>query len=413
MPGLRPRRGAAVDDHRALPLGPAEGDLPRVVAGRAPVLLVRGLVLLVDDDQAQPGQRREHGAPRAQHHVGAPLADAPVLGDPLAGRQTGVPDGDALAQPRAQSAQELGGQGDLGHQHQASAAARAGRLDGLQVHLGLARAGDTVQQQGAPAGVERGGDRGGGRGLLLRRPGRDRGRGGIGAEPVEAGALGRLPRQLDEAGGGHAPQRGEGRARAAAELGRGQLSPARPQDVEDLAPAPAPARARRAGDQAGGRGRPGRRERPAAVRVPAQRALDAGRQHQAQAEGERSLVVAGHPAGQVQELRRERRRGHGAGQRRQAALVRRRAAREHHAEHPPRAQGAGHQRARARDRVERGGHGVVERPVEGARLDQQLDLRRGGPPRLGRGRRRGHPVVRPRRRRSGRPARRRRRCAPT
>ena len=330
------------------------------------------------------------------------------------GRQRGVPDRDALAQARAQAAQELGRQGDLGHQHQAPAAARPGRLDGLQVDLGLARAGDPVQQQRAPAGRR------------ARRRSRRRPR----PARRSAGAGRRAPggrRRTSRGRSARAPP-APARIRPAAAMRRsvGRVVPARRQSsaagsspppaaegVEDLALGGRSRRRRARGRRAAGR-RPagaarGSSRRPASRRsVPSTPGGSTRRRQRASGR----LVVARHPAGQVHELRRERRRGHDAGQRRQAALVRRRVAREHDAEHAPRAQGAGHERAGARGRVQGGGHGVVERPVEGARLDQQLDLRRGGGPRLGRAPHRGHPAVRPRRRRSGRPARRRRRCAP-
>ena len=58
-PALRPRRRAPVDGDRALQRRALRGDRPRVVAGIR-LLLVRGVVLLVDDDQPEIAHGREH-----------------------------------------------------------------------------------------------------------------------------------------------------------------------------------------------------------------------------------------------------------------------------------------------------------------------------------------------------------------
>ena len=120
-------------------------DLAGVVAGRA-VLLVGRVVLLVHDDQAEARHRGEDGAARAEHHVGLALAHAPVLDGPLGRGERRVPDRDAGPEAGAQAPEQLGRQGDLGHQHDAPAAPRPRRLDRVEVDLGLARAGHPVQQ---------------------------------------------------------------------------------------------------------------------------------------------------------------------------------------------------------------------------------------------------------------------------
>ena len=58
LPALRPRRRAAVDGDRALERGALRGDGARVVA-RVGLLLVGGVVLLVDADQPERGNRGE------------------------------------------------------------------------------------------------------------------------------------------------------------------------------------------------------------------------------------------------------------------------------------------------------------------------------------------------------------------
>ena len=60
FPALRPRRRAPVDRHSALERGPLRRDRARVVAGVG-LLLVGGVVLLVDADQAETQHRREDG----------------------------------------------------------------------------------------------------------------------------------------------------------------------------------------------------------------------------------------------------------------------------------------------------------------------------------------------------------------
>ena len=64
-PALRARRGRAHHERGALEPRALGGDAAGVVA-RVVALLVGRLVLLVDDDQADVGQRREHGRARAR-----------------------------------------------------------------------------------------------------------------------------------------------------------------------------------------------------------------------------------------------------------------------------------------------------------------------------------------------------------
>jgi hypothetical protein len=130
------------------------------------LLLERGVVFLVDDDQAQARQRHEHREPGAEHDVGASLqrleeaARARRIGHAAVGADD-VRGGKA----RGDAAFELRRQGDLRHQHQRLAAAREHGIDGAQIDFGLAAAGDAVQQHDVEAGgVENGGDR-----RLLRR----------------------------------------------------------------------------------------------------------------------------------------------------------------------------------------------------------------------------------------------------
>ena len=152
---LRARRGAAGDQHRAVHLRPAGGDRPGVVA-RVALVLVGALVLLVDDDQPDVLQRGEDRRARPDAHPRlaagqpAPLVVALAVGEP------GVQHGGHLAEPRGEARQRLRRQRDLRHEHDRRATRRQRPLHRLEVHLGLAGAGDAVQQEaGTGAAVGR------------------------------------------------------------------------------------------------------------------------------------------------------------------------------------------------------------------------------------------------------------------
>ena len=67
LPALRPRRRAPVDRDRTLERGPLRRDRAGVVA-RVGLLLVGGVVLLVDADQAEARHRREDGRACSDDH---------------------------------------------------------------------------------------------------------------------------------------------------------------------------------------------------------------------------------------------------------------------------------------------------------------------------------------------------------
>jgi hypothetical protein len=117
---------------------------------RAFLLLEARVVLLVDDDQAQPRHRRKDRQPRAQHQVGAAQVRQQPVVQPLRRRQCAVQaDQPPTRETGREAGFELRRQVDLGHQHQGLAAVGQRALGGLQVDLGLAAAGDAVQQRGA------------------------------------------------------------------------------------------------------------------------------------------------------------------------------------------------------------------------------------------------------------------------
>ena len=104
-------------------------------------------MLLVDHDQADVLERREHGRPRADDDVDVAAADALPLIVALAVGEAAVLDGDALAECLPE--QERGGrrQRDFRNEHQHAAARCPDLRRQADVDFGLAAAGDAVQQR--------------------------------------------------------------------------------------------------------------------------------------------------------------------------------------------------------------------------------------------------------------------------
>ena len=176
-------------------------------------------MLLVDDDQAEAGDRGEDGRARADAdpRLAAGAAAATRRGArPAPSRECRT----ATRSPKrdAKARQRLRRHPDLGHEHDHPAPALERRLGGGEVDLGLARAGDPVQQQLAPPPRSSAGD-----------------------DPLDRGALGRV--ELDRRAGGadRGASAGAGRTSRSAELDQAAaLEPA-----QRVAPDPLPRRARR------------------------------------------------------------------------------------------------------------------------------------------------------------------------
>ena len=143
---LRPRRGAADHQQRALVGRPALRDRAGVVAGIA-LLLVRAVVLLVDDDQPEVVERREHRRARAHAHARLAAPHPPPLVVALALREPRVHHRHPLAEALDEAPRRLRRERDLRHQHDRRAAALERGRHRAQVDLGLAAAGDAVQEQ--------------------------------------------------------------------------------------------------------------------------------------------------------------------------------------------------------------------------------------------------------------------------
>ncbi len=154
VPAFERGRGRSQHDGDGQLARAPHGQVARRVA-QAFLLLVRGVVLLVDDDHLQLRQRGQDGQARAQHDARAALVGGQPMQHALAFGQAAVQGGQHHAgKARADIALELGREVDLGDQDQdlALGFAREHARASLQVDLGLAAARDAVQQHGREAG---------------------------------------------------------------------------------------------------------------------------------------------------------------------------------------------------------------------------------------------------------------------
>ncbi len=103
-------------------------------------------MLLVHHDQPGIGERREDGRARAEDHAGFARAGHGPGARAFALAQPGMQGQHLGRQPFPVTAQGLRCEGDLRHQHQRLAAAFKHARHQLQIDLGLAAAGDTLQQ---------------------------------------------------------------------------------------------------------------------------------------------------------------------------------------------------------------------------------------------------------------------------
>ncbi len=111
------------------------------------LLLVGAVVLLVDDDQSGVWQRREHGRTRAQNHRHAAIARAQPGPCAITFRKVGVQHLHGDAKACAQAGHRLRCQTDFRYQQQRLLSARENLFDQCEVDLGLAAAGDAIEQK--------------------------------------------------------------------------------------------------------------------------------------------------------------------------------------------------------------------------------------------------------------------------
>ena len=128
-----------------------DGEVARRVAKAAFVLLERGVVFLVDDDHAEIGHRREHRRARAEHDARLARDALPPGGEALGVGERGMQHRDRHGETFAEARHELRREPDFRHQHQRAPAAAQRVLHRVQIDLGLAAAGDAIQQEGREA----------------------------------------------------------------------------------------------------------------------------------------------------------------------------------------------------------------------------------------------------------------------
>ncbi len=126
-------------------------DVAGVVA-RVALVLVGRVVLLVDHDQPEVAHRREDGRARADRDPRLAAPQPPPLVVALALAERRVQQRDGVAEARLEAPDGLRRERDLRHEHDHARAALERRRGRAQVDLGLARAGDAVEQVRAARG---------------------------------------------------------------------------------------------------------------------------------------------------------------------------------------------------------------------------------------------------------------------
>ena len=114
-------------------------------------------MLLVEDDEAGPRQRREQRRTRSHHDVGGAVEHPAPLVVALPCRQRAVQNRDALAEARHEAPERLRRERDLRHEHDHAETLRQRLGRDTQIDLGLSACGDAVKQEVLVAS-ERGGD---------------------------------------------------------------------------------------------------------------------------------------------------------------------------------------------------------------------------------------------------------------
>ncbi len=144
--GLDRRRRRSDHHQRIRELASHDRHVAAVIPRRL-VLLVRGVVLLIDDDQAGRGERRKYRGPRADHDVDIAPPDAVPLIVSFAVRQPAVLNGNRRPEARAKERRHLRRQRDFRNEHQHAASALPDGVSEPQVDLGLAAAGHAVDER--------------------------------------------------------------------------------------------------------------------------------------------------------------------------------------------------------------------------------------------------------------------------
>ncbi len=145
MPGFQRGRGAAQNYLRAFQTGPHHREVAPVVA-RIVVLFVGLFVFLINDDQAQIGQRGKHRAAGADHDLALAAGDLLPLLQALAVAQLAVADGQDGAEFSLEAFHHLWREGDLGDEENDAFAFGQIAANDRNIHFRLAAAGDAEKQ---------------------------------------------------------------------------------------------------------------------------------------------------------------------------------------------------------------------------------------------------------------------------
>ena len=120
----------------------------------AVILLEALIVLLVDDDEAEIGKRQKQRGSGTDHDARLAGGDRTPHPPALGARECGMPLRRGASEALLETAQELTGERDLGQHDERLPTFLEGAGDGLEIDLGLARAGDTVDERdGEVAGI--------------------------------------------------------------------------------------------------------------------------------------------------------------------------------------------------------------------------------------------------------------------
>ncbi len=127
------------------------------MVARSLVLLVRGVVLLVYQDESEVDHRREDGGARADDDAGFAAANAVPLLCALVGSETGVQQRDLGAEGGEHLAGHRGREADFGDEQKSGFARVERALHGGEVNAGFAGAGDSVEEDWLESALRHGG----------------------------------------------------------------------------------------------------------------------------------------------------------------------------------------------------------------------------------------------------------------
>ncbi len=144
-PGLDRRRRGGQHDRRLLEARAHHRHVARVVDD-ALLLLVGALVLFIDHDEAEVGERQEQSRARADNDRRLAARDRRPDALALALGQTGMPLGGSRAETRREPIEKLPGERNFRQQHQRLPFLPQSFGDRLEINFGLARSRHALEQ---------------------------------------------------------------------------------------------------------------------------------------------------------------------------------------------------------------------------------------------------------------------------